>query len=54
MRALTSLAIAFSLALSVAVAATQAPSANVQTMAGILAKLNHFPNDAEKATLGAS
>ena len=52
MRALTSFAIALSLASSLAVAAMQAPSANVQTMAGILAKLNHFPNDAEKATLG--
>ena len=32
-------------------AATPAPSQNVKTMAGILAKLNHFANDAEKKTL---
>jgi hypothetical protein len=52
MRALISFAIALTLATSFAAAAMQAPSANVRTMAGILAKLNHFPNDAEKATLG--
>jgi hypothetical protein len=36
---------------SSAAAPIQAPSANVKTMAAVLAKLNHFPNDAEKATL---
>ena len=40
------------------VAATAAPlvadeAANVRTMAGILAKLNHFPGDAEKKMLQA-
>ena len=52
MRALFSFALALVCATSLAASAAQAPSANVQTMAGILAKLNHFPNDAEKATLG--
>jgi hypothetical protein len=33
--------------------AAQTQSANVKTMAGILVKLNHFPSDAEKATLKA-
>jgi len=32
-------------------AAPAAASKNVQTMAGILMRLNHFPSDAEKATL---
>jgi hypothetical protein len=52
MRALISCAVALALTSSFAAAAVQAPSANVRTMAGILAKLNHFPSDAEKATLG--
>jgi hypothetical protein len=52
MRSVTSLALALVLVSSTFAAAMQAPSASVQTMAGILAKLNHFPNDAEKATLG--
>ena len=50
MRALLSFALA--LVIGTTFAAAQASSANVSTMAGILAKLNHFPNDAEKATLG--
>lgn len=33
--------------------ATQADGANVRTMAGILAKLNHYPSDAEKKSLQA-
>ena len=33
------------------VASAQAPSQSVRTIAGIMAKMNHFPNDAEKTTL---
>jgi hypothetical protein len=33
--------------------AAQAPSQNVKTIAGVLAKLNHFAGDAEKKTLQA-
>lgn len=51
-RCLVAVAFAASLvAATIPAAASQAESQNVRTIAGILAKLNHFPNDAEKTTL---
>lgn len=47
----TTLALLFVAAAATPLVADEA--ANVRTMAGILAKLNHFPGDAEKKTLQA-
>jgi hypothetical protein len=47
----TALALLMTVGAAIPVAADEA--ANVRTMAGILAKLNHFPSDAEKKSLQA-
>ena len=51
MRYLTHGLAALSLVALVAAAPVQTETQNVRAMAGILAKLNHFPTDAEKKTL---
>lgn len=50
LRAFVGLSVAIVIMTGAALAA-QAPGQNVRAIAGILAKLNHFPNDAEKKTL---
>ncbi len=53
MRKMFRMALALLFAASAAVPLLADEAANVRTMAGILAKLNHFPNDAEKKSLQA-
>jgi hypothetical protein len=53
MRILLRTALALLMTVGAASPALADEAANVRTMAGILAKLNHFPSDAEKKSLQA-